>query len=200
MIRNATVRIGILAVALLLAACAGETTPSRFYLLSSLPPATTETASNPLAVGVGPIALPDYLKRPQMVTRASPTELQLAEFDRWGEPLEKLVARVMVENLSALLATDRVYALPRRRTPDLDRQVEVQVFRFEADAAGTVTLTVRWSIYGRGTDDLLRSGQTTITDRAAAAGDAAAIATAMSRALESFSRTLAAEIRGRTAA
>ena len=59
---------------------------------------------------------------------------------------------------------------------------------------------MRWSIYGRGTDDLLRSGQTTITDRAAAAGDAAAIATAMSRALESFSRTLAAEIRGRTAA
>ncbi|UCC31474.1 MAG: membrane integrity-associated transporter subunit PqiC [Phycisphaerales bacterium] len=38
--------------------------------------------------------------------------LTLAEFDRWAEPLAFGFSRVLAENLSALLLTDRVLLFP----------------------------------------------------------------------------------------
>jgi len=73
-----------------LGGCA-STEPSRFYILHSLSGSEAETqiaaAENGVAIGIGPIELPEYLDRPQIVTRLSKNELQLAEFDQWVEPL-----------------------------------------------------------------------------------------------------------------
>ena len=68
------------AALLALAGCA-ETSPTTFYILSSLPPAADEspaTARNKLSLGVGPVTLPAYLNRPQVVSLASANRLQLA--------------------------------------------------------------------------------------------------------------------------
>ena len=40
-----------------------------------------------LTVGVGPVTLPPYLDRPQLVTRAGSNRAVLADFDSWVEPL-----------------------------------------------------------------------------------------------------------------
>ena len=68
------------------------------------------------AVGIGPVTLPQYLDRPQIVERTGPNSLKIAEFDRWAEPLNNTVPRILVQNISQLLQSDRVYALPRRTT------------------------------------------------------------------------------------
>ena len=175
----------------LLAACA-ESQPSRFYLLSSLPPEDTADASKPLSVGVGPISMPEYLNRPQMVTRGGGTKLELAEFDRWGEPLDELFGRVMSENLSALLGTERVYRLPRRRTGTLSYQVEIDIFRFDADENGLVYLTARWSLFGKGGRDLIKTGKATFTKQAGPSAEN--LAEGMSDVVEQFSRRIASEI------
>ena len=67
-------------------------------------------------VAVGPVAIPDYLDRPQILTRSGPSELQLAEFERWAGSLEKDVSRVLAENLSTLLEKDHVIVLRSRIT------------------------------------------------------------------------------------
>ena len=150
-------------------------------------------------VGVGPVTLPPYLDRPQLVTRAGGNRVVLADIDSWVEPLEGMFARVLGENLALLLGTDDVLMLPQRRDVTLDRQVEVDVTRFDVDAAGNAVLDARWWVYGRGGDKLLRSGRSTITEPAQV-GDYTAAAAALSRALGAMSREIAqaVAVQGRT--
>ncbi len=186
--------LALLALSCILAACA-ESQPSRFYMLSSLPPAEASGSGKPLSVGVGPISMPEYLNRPQIVTRESETKLALAEFDRWGEPLGDLFSQVVAANLSSLLKTERVYSLPRRRTASLDYQVDIDIYRFDADQLGLIYLTARWSLYGKGGKKLLKTGTTSLTEQAGRSPDA--LADGMSRVVERFSRGIAGEIGAR---
>lgn len=79
-----------LAITLLLAGgCASK--PARFYTLNPVVPAsspgpTWDTAllGPPSNIGIISVELPDYLDRPQIVTRNPNNELKLAEFDRWA--------------------------------------------------------------------------------------------------------------------
>jgi len=183
--------LAVLALTCILAACA-ESQPSRFYMLSSPPPAEASGSGKPLSVGVGPISMPEYLNRPQIVTREGETKLALAEFDRWGEPLGELFSQVMAANLSSLLKTERVYSLPRRRTASLDYQVEIDIYRFDADQLGLIYLTARWSLYGKGGKKLLKTGTASLTEQAGRSPDA--LADGMSRVVERFSRSVASEI------
>jgi len=177
---------------LLLAACA-QTQPSRFYTLSGLPDDAAPTAaSSDLAIGVGPISLPNYLDRPEIVRRTTPNQFQLAEFDRWGEPLGDVFPRVMAENLSDLLATDRVSLLPQRRATTIDYQVEVQVTRFDAEVGGPAILAARWEMFDNDGKSLVvkRSTFTETVD----GEDYGAVATAMSRTIATLSREIATAI------
>ena len=180
---------------LAMAGCA-ETPPTRFYTLSALEdaPGGTLPANLPdLTVGIGPVTLPPYLDRPQLVTRAGGNRMVLADFDSWVEPLQGMFARVLAENLALLLGTDDVLLLPQDRDFALDRQVEVDVTRFDVDAAGNAVLDARWWVFGRGGDKLLRSGRSAITEPTQA-GDHTAAAAALSRALGAMSQEIAQAI------
>jgi uncharacterized lipoprotein YmbA len=149
--RTSLAILAVLAAALTLAGCANGQ-PTRFYTLSALAdaPGGTLRANLPeLTVGVGPVTLPPYLDRPQLVTRVGGNRMVLADFDSWVEPMPGMFARVLAENLALLLGTDDVLMLPQRRDFALDRQVEVDVTRFDVDAAGNAVLDARWWVYGR---------------------------------------------------
>jgi len=96
---------------------------SKFFILTPLaddasPAATAaSTTARQLAVGIGPIDFPDYLRRAQVVTRSAPNEIELSAVDRWGEPLDKNFDRVLSENLAKLLKTYRclLYTSPSPR-------------------------------------------------------------------------------------
>ena len=189
-----------LAATVLLAALAAgctATQPTSFYTLS----ADTEGKAAPrahqgLTVGLGPVTLPAYLDRPDIVTREGPNQMRLAEFHRWAEPLEPLLARIMAQDLHALLDAEDVLPVPQRRDLRLDRVVEVEVNRLDADQTGQVVLDARWWVYAGDGDALLASGRSRVTEQGAAPPDYAAIAAAMSRAVAGASRDIATAIRG----
>ena len=135
----------------------------------------------------------NHLDRPQLVTRAGGNQMVLADLDSWVEPLQGMFARVLGENLALLLGTDDVLMLPQRRDVTLDRQVEVDVTRFDVDDAGNAVLDARWWVYGRNGEKLLRSGRSTISEPAAA-GDYTSTAAALSRALGAISEEIAQAI------
>ncbi len=64
------------------------TQPSKFYVLSpleaSLPKSPTAGVNTGLGIGIGPINLPPYLNRPQIVIRATRNELHLSDFNKWA--------------------------------------------------------------------------------------------------------------------
>jgi uncharacterized protein len=198
MTRNPWTRFATLAACaacLAVASCA-DSQPTRFYTLAAVPDAPGEAmpALPPdLAVGIGPVTLPPYLDRPQLVTRAGSNRAVLAEFDSWVEPLQGMFARVLAENLALLLGTDDVLMLPQRRPLALDYQVEVDVTRFDVDTSGSAVLDARWWVLGRDGERLLRSGRSTISEPTEV-GDYTAAAGALSRALGAMSLEIARAI------
>ena len=153
MIRSLWVRFRLLLVGVSVAAglgCAGSY-PAKFYTLSPL--ATTGevksekgTAGQALAIGVGPVRLPQYLVRKEIVTRTDANKIDLAENDLWGGSLQDDFSRNLLENLSLLLASDRVslYLWPGMGT--IDYRVGMDVIRFDGNRGGDVVLIANWTI------------------------------------------------------
>jgi uncharacterized protein len=184
-------------MSLMAGGCASQ--PSRFYLLSAL--ASTETASPGTSgqqgptIGVGPVTLPRYVDRPQIVTRTSPYELKVAEFDRWAEALDTNFSRVLAENLSILLPTARVVMSPWPRAIPIDYQVTVDVTHFLGQVGGDSLLIADWTLFKGEGQDVLTSGRARFS--APPSGqDYAAIVAAMSQTVASLSREIATTIRG----
>ncbi|MFQ5520927.1 MAG: membrane integrity-associated transporter subunit PqiC [Candidatus Methylomirabilia bacterium] len=180
----------------LLAGCAGKSSPSKFYTLSSLHTAETgrqvAAAKDNIAIAVGPLELPEYLNRPEIVNRASPNKLDLAAFDRWAEPLRKNFSRVLADNLSVLLATDRVLMFPWGTTP-VDYQVVMEVTRFEGQPDGSASLIARWSLFDKdGKAVVMRTSSYT---EPAGGEDPEGMVSALSRTLAALSRDIAAAIK-----
>ena len=181
--------LAVIAMTTLLGCSASQ--PTQFYTLSAKDTASEAAAEKPMRLGVGPVYLPAYLDRPQVVTRSGANRMNVSEFDQWAEPLETTFQRVLTENLSDRLDTDRIATLPARRDISLDHQVEVEVTRFDADETGQVVLDARWRIFdGRG-DRLLHRGRSLTEERVASAGDYEQIAAAMSRCLGVMSGEIA---------
>lgn len=183
---------------IMLAGCiGGKSQPSRFYVLSPLPGETGSqgAAAEPgVAIGVGPVSLPPYLDRPEIVTRAGGNELHLSEFDRWAEPLGQNFSRVLAENLSILIPTDRTAVFPWEKSPPIDYQVVVEVTRFEGYTDGNSLLMARWSIFGADGRQELLTRQSTFTTPTGAPQNYEAMVSALSRSLADLSREIAAEV------
>jgi uncharacterized lipoprotein YmbA len=126
---------------------------TKFFVLTAVTDAgatgTAPAASNgtsDLAIGVGPIGFPDYLRRPDVVTRTSPTTVEISDVNRWAEPLDSAFARVLSEDLSRLLGTQRIVTYPWYQSNRVDYQVECNVIHFETDSNGGSQLHAQWSI------------------------------------------------------
>jgi hypothetical protein len=146
-----------------------------------------------LSLGIGPVTIPAYLDRPQIVSRQGPEELSLAEFHYWSEPLKAGVPRVLADNLAVLLGTDRVSLFPWAKAPAGQVQIVVDMTRFEGVLGKEIALSARWRLLGSdGTELVVR--QAAITEATGGAGYDALVV-AMSRALGTLSRDLAAAVR-----
>lgn len=99
-----------------------------------------------LHIGVGPVTLPRYLDRPQLVTRLDATELAVHEFARWSAPLGALVADAIGENLMGYLAAGgvRTYPWPASERPNVSVRLWIQ--QFEPVAPDSAVLRARWQI------------------------------------------------------
>lgn len=194
----------VVSVALALAAC-GSDKPTRLYVLSAEVEKSATTSSQGVAIGVGPITLPKYLDRPQIVTAVSGNQLSQANFDQWGGDLDDNITRVLATNLSYLLGTERVSLYPWKDRAPIDYQITLDVTKFEEGADGNTVLTVFWSIVNPSDGTVLQMHQSTYRD-AGATGEAGTpgtvagprpyneVVAAMSRDLGSLSRDVAAAI------
>lgn len=144
-------KIMILALVMALGFGCTSVPPMRFYALNPMDPGPALVTAAPpekasLSVEVGSLRLPQYLERPQIVTRRSASRLEVAEFHQWGGNLRKDMIRVLAKNLSQLLATPQVYISPHSSQTPPDFRVELEVMKFERDPDEKVRLSVQWSV------------------------------------------------------
>ncbi len=185
------------AVTMLLGGCARSQT-TRFYVLTPALRSGEVPSEHPvgkqLVLGIGPIRFPEYLDRPQITGRTSGNRLTLAEFDRWAEPLESGFSRVLAENLSALLSTDRVLLFPWKSTEQIDYRITVDVVRFDGGPGERISLVTRWAVFEPNGSLLVPPTGSTVIVPASGPGYEA-LAGAMSKAVGDFSLEIASALR-----
>ncbi|OGQ95148.1 MAG: hypothetical protein A2521_00370 [Deltaproteobacteria bacterium RIFOXYD12_FULL_57_12] len=187
-----------LITAVLLAGCA-RTEPVSYYQLSARRDAIdipeSGAAGRGRTFGLGPVRLPEYLERAQIVSRASANRLELADSQRWAEPLAEGIPRVLVEDLAFLLDHDRVLRHPWPRSQAVDCQVVVEMVQFEAGPERAATLTARWTVLDNNGTMLLAERRSSF-QVAAAAGQEGLVA-ALSDALWRLAREIAVGLNSR---
>jgi len=182
------------------AGCASSP-PARYYTISPLTvqeqrSAATTTATNPVSLSVAPVEIPDYLDRLQIVTRDGANGLRLAEFDRWGGSLADNITTVLVENLSGLLPSDRVFTHPGAAADKPDYHLGVRVLRLDCLPGERVDLKVQWLITtGKEKQEVARR-QAVFSEKVADASYGTMVV-AVSRTIEQLSREISREIGSR---
>jgi len=172
------------------AGCA-STSAARFYTLSA---ATTPPAmSSDLSVAVGPVSVPAEVDRPQIVVSTSPNQVRLDEFNLWASPLQNNIARVVAENLRALLGTPRVSLFPQTLSAGVGYRAAIEVQRFDSAPGEAATLDAVWTV-SRTKDGELQTGRTTVREPAPEKSYDA-LAAAHSRAIARLSQDIADAVR-----
>lgn len=171
----------------------GTSEKTKFYILQPVagPPAPVASTGE-IVVGVGPVKLPEYLARSQIVTRPGRNSLNLDEFNRWAEPLDQNFARVLAEDLASQLGTNRVVMYPWERSAGVQYQTKVDVARFNGEPGGRAVLEARWSVLKGGKEITARH---TVIEKTLADGSYETLVAAESQAVSDLSGEIADAIR-----
>lgn len=162
--------------------CGQKSAPSNFFVLS--PPeavqnsVTGTTMRRGVSLGIGPVTIPEYLDRSQIVRRRSASGLLVDEFNRWGGDLGKNVTTVLGEVLSSELNTDRIQIYPWSNAAGMDYQVIVQITAFEARPDNTVVIDARWSLVDSDNGDVVAMARSQYAEPVAVKPDQEAQGTA----------------------
>ena len=163
-----------------------------FYTLAPLAENSAVGTPPPFSVAVAPVTLPELVDRPQLVFNTASYRVQILETHRWAEPLKSAIPRMLADNLSRLLGSERVASYPQSAFSNADFRVMVDILRFES-TADTVLLeglcTIRRDEAGAEKNRRFR-----VKDTIRGEGNGERVA-AYSRALATLSREIAAFLR-----
>lgn len=140
--------------------CFGRSPAPRQYTLGAA--SATAGGSSELAIGLGPVTFPEYLDRPQLVTRLEGSELAFDELNRWAGGFQSNVVGALADALGARLGTDRVFLDPGASPFPVAYQVAVDVHRFEGSPGGELVLRARWVVREQAGEGRSWSEETTI--------------------------------------
>ena len=186
-------RLAALAIVCMLAALAAgcASSPSHFYTLSAT--AAPSAASSKLSVAVGPVSVPAAVDRPQIVVSTSANQVTVDDFNRWASPLQDNLARVVAENLVALLGTPRVTLFPQTLAAEVDYRVQIEIRNFESAPGKSASLDAVWTVR-RTKDGKTETGRTSAREKVDADGYEA-LAAAHSRGVARLSQDIADALR-----
>ena len=187
----------LLGTSTLMAGC-GTSPVTWYYVLAPISDSqsnvTPEGNKDHPAIGIGPVQFPNYLDRPQIVTRSSRNQIGIADFDQWAEPLKNNFTKVITENLSVLIPGERIVIYPWSRSTPIGYQVLIEVTRFEGELGGDSLLTARWTILGKDKKQILSRRSSNFTATSNGSGFKGTVS-AMNRILDELSREIAATLK-----
>ena len=191
---------GVCAALLFLAALGGcvSAPPPILYVLeapaaASPVPAVPAASAHRLAVALGPVTVPDYLDRTDIVRRATGNRLEFGADERWAEPLRAGLQRLLIAVLAERLGPDYWVTGGSGRAGQIDIEVPVDIEAFEEDAAGQAVLTASWEIRAGGRVTRERTGYR----RAVTSGSVESRVRALSANAADLAADLAAAIKRR---
>lgn len=153
----------VLVTLLLVTGCISRSAPTvNYYSLMTLEQLgdTQAIAALPeVRLGVGPVTIPDSLKRSQIATRQQGNRYEFAEFNRWAGVLEKDITAVLGDNLGQLLGVEKVGFFPWMQHFKPTYRVMIDVVRFDGALDGEAVLSVRWAVADSSGENFLAGGR-----------------------------------------
>jgi len=190
---NRTARYIVTFCILILAGC-GSSPTVHYYALDTIDNRVAQDGEGSPIIAVGAFRMPEYLNRSQMVTRGPGAEIIVDEFNRWAEPLDDAIHRVLASNLDVLLESVVVVAYPSSAVLNIDYRLIGRIDRFNSGQDGLVVLDVQWGIANSMGAVWLSPRRVRFESQATRPNDAGSIAEAMSDVLAQFCRDIAGEI------
>ncbi|MFA5117420.1 MAG: PqiC family protein [Candidatus Omnitrophota bacterium] len=143
--------ISVACVVLVLSGCISvQKSPApRFYLLSAVNENKVSKKINiasDVFIGVGPVKIPEYLDRPQMVTQSKEKMITFAQFDRWGESLDLGVARLIREYLTVMLPDAKFSLYPWNSSVPVKYQVVVEIVELDSEFDEGMFFAAQWLV------------------------------------------------------
>jgi uncharacterized lipoprotein YmbA len=139
------VKTAATALVLVLASCGSP--DNKYFTLSTEAPAAPATTAAARAVSVDEVTISSYLDRPQIVIRQDANRADIREYERWMEPLDSMLRRVLAADLAARLGSGRVLDRPGKDTTLIT--VNIDAFGQEG---GQVVLRGQWTVKTTGKD------------------------------------------------
>ena len=132
----------MLAATLTLAGCGGSS--QKYYQLASDGPAPTGISG--LAVGVGPVTLPAYVDRAELVFQSGPNEFKVPADAHWAGSLKESISRVLAADLGRRLHSGNVLSFPWNPDAHLRYQIAVDISQFHSISGQGAILEVAWRV------------------------------------------------------
>jgi len=175
--------------------------PTQFYVLTQPDAPVRSAAAGGFArwkIGLRSIELPAYLHNKLMVVRTGANEIQFAEFDRWAEPLDDGISRLMKETLGAAGKVESV-TLNSHGEDTLDYEVRLGILACEGrrgdSGTGSIRFVMSWEIRSVGTNSPMVKGGTFAASPGTWDGkNYGALALGLSEAIAAGGKMLAAEL------
>jgi uncharacterized protein len=180
-------RTALLALAALPAACSSPN--PNLYVLAEATGQTHHGA--PRVVQLRAIAIAHYLERSQIVRSSEGYRMDVLSNDWWGEPLDTMISRILVQELNQRLPGTTVYGDNGAISTPADATVEVNLQRFDLDREGAVLLAAQIAVDGK----RARSRGVTLTVRPAD-GTTQALVAAMSATVAQLADAIAGLLTG----
>ena len=151
----------------LIFSCAKSSKPVEYYMLD----ASVGIDNNQILkgeegpmIGLGPIRLPEYLDRFQMVVAVSENKYKLIDGHRWAEKLDQNISLALFKTLPGQLGTDKMIRYPWPQRPGVDFQVKIDILELNIDQDGQSQLVAQWSIKSK--DKTILNKRSTFTAQA----------------------------------
>lgn len=140
----------ILLATSLINACSTSPTTNYYVLTPNSQIQVTNLAerhNEQLSLGVGPVSVPEYLMRSQISYIASNNNLVVSQLDRWSEPLDEAISRVVATNLSRLDSDESVVVYPWHKKDEPDYSIELSITTLNRPPNSKATLEAKWTLF-----------------------------------------------------
>ncbi len=135
----------VLVLSVLASGCINTPLPDYYVITPEQGTLQIAPSLSALALGIGPITIPETVNRPNIVTPRDNNHMEVAEYHRWSEPLRENISRVVITNLAERLGVNKLYAYPWLGS-QIDYQLRLDVLQMIGSTQSDVYLQVRWQI------------------------------------------------------
>ena len=129
--------------------CRSLTPSVTYYVMhamdSGAPVSANADGAVNVTIGIRTVELPGVINRTQMVKRTSSNQLEIASFYRWADYPDRMVKRVLNENLQRIMADARVFSAPWTTGITPDVMLDFAFLELIGTTDGTMLLSTVWT-------------------------------------------------------